>query len=301
MPKKKKHKKVFKHFLFQTRKGFYLLVTACVILMLTAINMYGSANFESRVLGEKNEDQEADKRQDEERKEEKKQEAEKRREEEKQKIEQKYEINSEKIKLEYQYEDATTKIKRKVEMKDGEQQIEEEVEDELGQDLEESFEEENEVEIASDSSEISIRKNKIKARTGFPLTIDGATNQLIVTRPDGTTKIVSVLPDEAVANFMRHKKINLINFEEPDSTPSADTDEPGTSTSEGTLTEDETEINLVEYDDTVAYEIKGKKKLKFLGFFDVTTPTTGYVSAETGEVIGQDEPLITRLLDLLSP
>lgn len=305
MARKKKSKSVVKKFFFTTRLGFYTLAISAVFLMLAGINLYGSANFESSVLGEddyreekfKNEDQ---KHEEEQRRETKKQEEEQRKEAQKQKIEQKYEVNSDKLKLEYQYESDTTKIKRKVESKDGEIEIEEEIEEELGDDLEEEFELENEVEIASGGGEVTIKKQKIKARTGFPLSIDLATNQLIVTRPDGTTKAVAVLPDKAVENFMRHKKINLINFEDQDGTPSA---EPGdnTGTESAENTEDETQISLIEKDDELVYKIQGKKKLKLLGLFPITTPTTGYVSAETGEVVDQEEPLITKIFDFLSP
>ncbi|MDO8269195.1 MAG: hypothetical protein Q7T54_00815 [Candidatus Levybacteria bacterium] len=305
---KKKKKSDAMHFFQNTRTGFYSLVIVTIILMLSAINMYGSANFESDVLGDSDrskdraEKNEEEKEKEEQKREEKEKKSEEMREENKQKIEQKYEINPEKIKLEYQYEDANSKIKRKIEFKDGEQQIEEEIENKLVDDIEEDFEDESETEIASDSSSVTITKNKVKARSGFPLTIDGATNQLIVTRPDGSTKAVSILPDQAVENFMRHKKINLINFEEPDTgTPSGDTGNTGSESAENTGDEDQAEIKLVEYDSQVAYEIKGKKKLKLLGFFPITTPTTGYVSAETGDVIGQDESLFTKFLDLLSP
>ncbi len=303
--KRKTHKSKLNHFIFKTRSGFYSLVIAASVLMLLGMNLYGSANFDENVLGEKDSSEhsnEEEKHREEERKEEEKKEHEKKREEQKQKIEQKYEINPEKLKLEYQYETGNTKIKRKVEVKNGETEIEEEVEEELGDDLEEGFESEHEAEIASGGGEVTIKKQKIKARTGFPLTIDAATNQLIVTRPDGTTKAVSVLPDQAVENFMRHKKVNLINFEDTESgTPSAEPGDDNAGTESAENLGDQTQISIVEKNNQVAYEIKGKKKLKLLGLFDITTPTTGYVSTETGEVIAQDEPFITQLLNLLSP
>lgn len=302
MPKKKKRHSP-RYSLLKTRKGFYSLVVVTISLMLLTINQYGATNFASDVLGEKdeakNEDREEEKRKKEEEFEEKKREEEEKREEKKLEIERKYDVNPEKIKIEYKSESATAKTERKIEFKDGEIELEEEFEDKLSKDLEKSFEEIKETEIASDSSSVVIKKNNVKARIGFPLTIDGATNQLIITRPDGTTKAVTVLPDQAVNNFIRNNKVNLINFEDPTGTPSGETETPGTGSA--TTGEEETQIELVEYNDQLAYEIKGKKKLKLLGLFDITAPTTGYVSAETGDVLAQEESLFTRFLNVLSP
>lgn len=310
--KKKSQKSGIHHFVFNTRKGFYTLVLVASSMLLLTMNLYGAANFESSVLGEndevekheeeKEERHEEEKKREDEKREEKQKEEEKRRIEAQKKIELKHDVKPEKIKIEYKAETATSKLERKIEFKDGQYELEEEFEQELGDDMEKSFEEEHEAEIASDSSSVSITKNKIKARTGFPLTIDGATNQLLVTRPDGSVKAVSVLPDQAVENFMRHKKVNLINFEDSNpGTPSGNTDNNVGSGSAENQTESQTKISLVNYKDQLAYEIKGKKKLSVLGIIPVNVDTTGYVSAETGDVIAQEEPFLTQLLNLLSP
>lgn len=264
--------------------------------MLTVMNMYGSASFEQRVLGE-NTQSEEEIRRFEEKKVEKQRLEEERQEKVKRQLEEKHKIEAERLRLKYEKEqDAVVK---RIEIDKKKVPIQKEVEKELIEDIESGLAQVKEVEIATEESELELKRQKIKARTGFPLTIDVATNQLIVTRPDGTTKAVSVLPDQAVSNFIRHKKVDLINFEEPPiGSGSGETDNTGTGSAD---LENNTKIELVEYDNQIAYEIKGKKKLKLFGLIPVETDTTGYVSAETGDVIGQDEPLITRIFDLLSP
>lgn len=298
MPKKKKGRKSTLHYLKNTRTGFYSLILVAAGLILFTMNQYGNANFEQAVLGEKVQSSTDNGQKAAEWAALKAQKEEARREEQQKKLEQKYQLEAEQLKIKYEKENE--EIKKSVEVKNEEKQLLKEVETNLIDDVEMSLLSVKEIEIASDGGDVTVTKKKVKARTGFPLSLDVATNQLIVTRPDGTTKIVTVLPDKAVENFMRHKKINLINFEEPPiGTGSGETDNTGTGSAENI--EDQADIELVEYENELAYEIKGKKKLKLLGLFDVTTPTTGYVSAETGEVVGQDEPLITQIFDLLSP
>lgn len=271
--------------------------------MLIAMNQYGSTNFATDVLGEsdtfnKGKSEEVKKELEKEFEKEKRKEEEKR-EEKKLEIERKFNVNPEKIKIEYKAENASSKIERKIEFKDREAKLEKEFEEKLSNDLEKNFEEIKKTEIASDSSSIVIKKNNVKARIGFPLSIDGATNQLIVTRPDGTTKTVTVLPDQAVNNFIRNNKVNLINFKDPTGTSSGETQTQGTGSA--ATDNQEAQIKLVEYNDQLAYEIKGKKKLKILGLFEITAPTTGYVSAETGDVLAHKESLFTKFLNVLSP
>lgn len=289
MPKKKKvNKKGAKHFFFKTRSGFYTLSASTVVLMLLAINLYGSANFESDVLGEKDEAQAIKKER----------ESIERREAKKEEIRQEFDVNPEEIKV--RFEKKENNIERKVIRFESRELLDKETENELGDRIENEFEAQNEIEIASGGGDIILKKDKVKARTGFPLSIDLATNQLIVTRPDGSTKAVTVLPDKAIENFMKHKKINLVEPPDPSGTPSAEQgDNTGSESAE--TSEDGTQVSLIERDDQLVYEIKGKKKLKLLGFIPVTAPTTGYVSAETGDVVAEEKPLLTTILDILSP
>lgn len=220
------------------------------------------------------------------------------RDEKEEEIRQELQVEPNKVKLKYESKNGS--VERKLEIEHEEADIEDENEEELEDKIEIEFEEENEAEIATESPDVIIKKNKVKAKINFPLSIDVATNQLMITRPDGTTKTVTVLPDTAVQNFMSHKKVNLINVQPPDTgTDSADTN-PDTNASSSATNTDTTQVTLIEKDDQLVYEIKGKKKLKVFGIFPVSAETTGYVSAETGEVVSQEEPLLTKFLNFLS-
>jgi hypothetical protein len=141
---------------------------------------------------------------------------------------------------------------------------------------------ENGIEIGTSSSNLVIGKNKIKAKTNFPLSIDPETNQLIVTTPKGQ-KIVTVLPDQAIQNMLSKKVLSEVNL--------AETDDKAT---------EESEIELENREDQVVYKIKGKKEHKLIGFIPVKTDTTAYVSAENGEVVAKDESLLSKLIDFIS-
>ena len=285
MARKKKSSPIYQ-FLFKSRMGFYSLSIAVVILMFSAIKMYSQP--EVGVLGKSTEHES----------EEQKERHEEEREERKQEINHELRAEPGKVKLKFESED--NQVKRKIEIEQEDHESEDEDLDEIEEEIELNFEEETETEIATDTPQVEIRKNNVKARTGFPLSIDLATNQLIVTRPDGTTKAVSVLPDKAVQNFMDHKKINLLNVQDPGTgTGSAGTtpDSDVTSSSENSQ---DTKISIVERDDKLVYEIKAKKKLKLLGLIPITADTTGYVDTETGEVVDQEEPLLTKFLNIIS-
>jgi len=288
MPKKKKQKsKKSPHLLFNTRKGYYSLVIILVILMISTIKMLNTVSQEE-VLGEKTQEQK-EKREMQER-----EEKEQRKEERKAEIKKEFNIEAEEVQIKFESEEGN--LKRKVETKTHpprESKIEKE--EELIEDVEKEFNEEQETEIESSDEGITLEKNDIKAKSGFPLSIDVATNELTVTKRDGTTKIVTVLPDAAVANFMRHKKVELLNVEDTESSTSASI--ANTDKKDDT---EKTEIKLIEKDNELVYEIKGKKKLKALGFIPVTADTTGYISAETGDVISEDKPILTRILDFIS-
>lgn len=158
------------------------------------------------------------------------------------------------------------------------QKLKDEVESELADDG---------VKIASNSGERVLVKNRIGAVSKFPLSIDVATNELIVTTPAGR-KVVTVLPDQAIANMLRVGKVNVINTSPPPATESA------------TLTPFETVAELEVRNDEVVYRIKGAKKQRFLGIIPVTTDVTSFVSAESGEPVGEEQSLIAAVVDLLS-
>lgn len=300
MTKRKNSKKGVRHFFYYTRPGFYILVLLAIIGFTTTINSLNAAKEEeSSVLSaqdnrDKNEEEQREK--------------DERREEHKQEIEQKFRVEPEGLRLDFKPENK--RVEKKLEHKTEELSLTEESEEELKDDIIEEFEFENEVKIATDGG-IVVSKNKVKARTGFPLSIDVSTGQLTVTRPDGTQKEVAILPDQAVQNFLRHKKIELITPEAPDENEDS---EAGTESAEANIVEiqsiddeieqteneTETEIEIVERNNQLVYEIKGKKKIRILGLIPVKTSLSGYVSTETGEVVGESQPFFDSLLNLIS-
>jgi len=306
MAKSKKKARGARHFFFHTRAGFYVLVFAAIVGFTSTINAINSAKQEadSAVLAAKD---------DRGRGPEEQQQKEVRQEEHKQEIRQDFRVEPEGLRVEFKSENKG--VEKKLEHKVEELSLSEERTQELTDKIVDKFKFENEVQIATDGGGVIVKKNKVKAHTGFPLSIDVSSGQLIVTRPDGTQKEVAILPDQAVQNFLRHKKIELITPEPPDD--ESDEDETGTESADAGFvgiqsagesleetetgeTETEAEIEIIERDNELVYEIKGKRKVRVLGLIPTETSLTGYVSTETGEVVGESQSLFDRFLNLIS-
>ncbi|OGE28090.1 hypothetical protein A2867_01275 [Candidatus Daviesbacteria bacterium RIFCSPHIGHO2_01_FULL_40_11] len=167
----------------------------------------------------------------------------------------------------------------------------------------------------------------LRAISKFPLRIDLATNQLIMTK-NGVERVLTVLPAQAVQNMLRaHLKKGLgpkffrdaspsalpsttpagtpsasaTPSAEPGATPSASPTEEPISTESAELTVLEDQITLEESDGQIVYKIPSKKHLRVFGLIPITTNLTGFVSADTGVLIREQQSLLARILDLLSP
>lgn len=156
----------------------------------------------------------------------------------------------------------------------------------------------------------------LRSISKFPLRIDTTTNQLIMTK-NGVERVLTVLPAKAVQNMLRaHLKKGLgpkffgdaTPSATPTSTPSATPsatptvilDEPeATESAEITILTDQ--ISIEEEDGQTVYKIPAKKHLKILGIIPVTTNFTGFVSADNGALIKEQESLLSKILDFLSP
>lgn len=180
---------------------------------------------------------------------------------------------------------------------------------------------ETEDEEASGSSDQGGTLQELRSISKFPLRIDLATNQLIMTK-NGVERVLTVLPAKAVQNMLRaHLKKGLgpkfFEGATPSATPIATssaspspassatpsaspTEEPVASES-AEITVSAGQITLEESDGQFVYKIPAKKHLKLFGFIPVTTNFTGFVSAETGALIKEQQSLLSRILDLLSP
>lgn len=127
---------------------------------------------------------------------------------------------------------------------------------------------------------LEVEKDGIKVATKLPISVN-ENNELVVTRPDGTTKVVAVMPDQAI-KMLREQNIT------PNETI---TDPNGVSTS---LPE------LEEENGQPVYKIDGEKQEKILGIFKITYKTKATVSAETGEIVRTEISNLDRFLSLFS-
>lgn len=120
---------------------------------------------------------------------------------------------------------------------------------------------------------IKVEGNRLKiesegefATTKFPLSFDPETNLLTVTTPSRNVTI-KVLPEKAIANFLRNGKASVITSREIEKSD----------------------------DGKVVYHFKAKAERKLGGFFKFEYETEGDVDAETGEVTGETQPWFLKL------
>lgn len=237
----------------------------------------------------------------------------------------KTEIRDDRAKIEVRQEG----IKEKIEIRNGIVTIKRELEDE--EDLEDEDEledEEDELEDEEEATESADDEDEavqdLRAISKFPLRIDTATNQLIMTK-NGVERVLTVLPAQAVQNMLRaHLKKGLgpkffqaTSSAEPSPTsegsPSASPTASASATPEASPSSEpeasesaditilESQIELEEKNGQAVYKIKALKHHRLFGFIPLSTQLTGYVSAETGNLLEETQSLLARLIDLLSP
>lgn len=186
---------------------------------------------------------------------------------EKKEIKSQLEIKSEdgKFKLKQETRDKDGRVtKKEVELKEGESlHVENEQGErteikpmvmELKEERKEMREERKEEQLENRQQKLELIKEKVKARTDFSLTVD-EDNKLIVTKPDGSSRVVTILPDEAVAKFQ--EKGILVEGSTPE------------------LTENEA--------GEAVYRVTQEEERRILGFA-IKFKRENEVSAETGEV-----------------
>lgn len=147
----------------------------------------------------------------------------------------------------------------------------------------------NQIKIATDeANRIVIQRSSTGAVSEFPISIDLATNQLIINTPSGQ-KNVAILPDQAVQNLILANVINRLG--------GATT---VNSIRTGEITTLEQIITLGEREGIPVYEINGISDQTLLGFIPVIIEKTVGVSAETGRVLSTQTSLADRFLDAVS-
>ncbi|MBI4097380.1 MAG: hypothetical protein HY428_03115 [Candidatus Levybacteria bacterium] len=143
------------------------------------------------------------------------------------------------------------------------------------------------VETAGDN-EFLVLRNTTGALTNFPISLDLATNALIINTTAGQ-KTVAILPDIAVQNLLAANIIDQLGNQALQN-----------EVSNNTLPKIDRLITLGEQNGIPIYEINGFDNQRLLGLIPVIVEKDVTVSAETGEVVATQESLVNRVLDLVS-
>ncbi|MEN9408001.1 MAG: hypothetical protein RLZZ455_1217 [Candidatus Parcubacteria bacterium] len=138
------------------------------------------------------------------------------------------------------------------------------------------------------ANEFLIQKNNTAAVTNFPLSWDLTTNTLIVTTPAGR-KSVPVLPDAAIKT--------LIDADEIDQAIIPESLRTDRNVHLGTILDIAT---LTHKNGDPIYQITGIQGQKLFGLFPVAIEKTVAVSGESGQIVGTNETVINKIIDLLS-
>lgn len=145
------------------------------------------------------------------------------------------------------------------------------------------------IKVATEGGKLVVTRNNVGALSNFPLQLDLNTNQLIASTSAGS-RILTTLPDQAVQNMLVANVISRLDTQ--------------------TLLEQAQLGNLISVSDVIAlgerngvpvYEINGLRDHRLLGFIPVTTPVTVVVSAQTGQLVTQEQSLFANIVDILSP
>lgn len=141
----------------------------------------------------------------------------------------------------------------------------------------------DQIKVATAGGKFIIQRGTTGAATDFPLSLDLATNTLIVNTPAGA-RTITILPDQAVQGLLASNVISKINLTQ---------EQIGTRSASQLIT-------LGISNGIPIYEITGVSNQKLLGFIPVNIQRTAVVSAQTGQVATVKESPLNRVLDLIS-
>lgn len=193
------------------------------------------------------------------------------------------EVTSEGIKTKLEYRDGRVTVK--VEREDG---TEEELEDDAILKISQRLDDRG-IRVATAAGErFVLQQGATGAVTKFPLTLDLATNTLMINTPAGE-RPVTVLPGQAVTGLLVAQIVSQIG-----GGPVA---ELATS---GELTGVKQLVTLTDREGVSVYEIVGLSNQRLLGLIPVAVERTAVVSAETGELVTVRESLLNRVIDALA-
>ncbi len=199
----------------------------------------------------------------------------------------KIEIENGTLKLVYRMENGQLALR--VEDEEGDEvEIEDDELDELENEVENELGDDDLKLTPTTNNQLALTSNRVAAITGYPLSINVETKQLTITTPQGQ-RVVTVLPDEAVANLLATGLINQVE------STLTDTD------IQGELGALSGVVGIDIRDGEIVYKIDGVKTHRLLGLIPVDTQTTAFVSADTGTVVAQERSILANIIDFLSP
>jgi hypothetical protein len=189
-------------------------------------------------------------------------------------------ITSGGVKTRLEYRDDRVIVKAEVE--DG---TEEELEDDALLKIEDRLSISG-IRVATNGAEgFIIQRDNVGAVTEFPILIDLATNTLSINTPAGE-RHVAVLPDQAIENLLAANIINnLIKTQALNASE---------------IENIEQVITLGANQGELVYQIQGISNQKLLGLLPVLIEKTVEISAESGQVMSEQEALLDRILDAIS-
>lgn len=195
----------------------------------------------------------------------------------------KSEIRQGNLRVKYELENGKVKIETKVKQAENEVELEDEAEDEAVEQAETELEDED-VRIATAPGQIALVNKRVGALSSLPISIDPTTRQLTVTTPAGS-KVVAVLPQQAIDNMLASKVMDDVVSEKADNELASVPDL----------------VKLEEKNGVLVYKVKGNKTHKLLGFIPIKTGVEAFVSAENGQVVQSSDSLLGRILNRLAP
>lgn len=190
--------------------------------------------------------------------------------------------------LKIKYEVENGRVKTKFENEAGKELDENEIPEAEKAEIENEIEKDH-FKVSTASGSLAVATGNIAARVNIPLQVNLVTNELIASTSAGL-KVLTVLPNQAVTNMLAANVLTRVNTV---STPT-----PATPTPTATFN---TSIVISDHNGNPVYEIEGVKTHNLFGFIPVTTQRKVVVSAQTGQLESQEESLLARIVDLLSP
>ena len=133
------------------------------------------------------------------------------------------------------------------------------------------------------ANQLVIQSGNTQAETQLPVTLDPNTKTLAVTTPQGT-KDLTVLPNQAVNSLLHQDILSHI----------------ASTTTTASMGAVLNATQLTEINNQPAYQIQGVLTRNLFGLFPIAFTKTVFVSAQNGQVLQIQQPIVDQLLQALS-